>query len=122
MRYTSILPVVLALLVLFGVTTGTTEGQEGTSGDYCSYSPDRPLGWYFSPACEQHDGCIDALAAGVTLEERLRCDEEFRVDLHLATRAGTPGVCGDNLVCRLVADIYYIVVRFLTVQSYTSRA
>lgn len=118
MRYTSILPVVVALLVLLGVTGSPAGAQEGAPGDFCSYSPDRPLRWHFSPACEQHDGCLDALPTSVTLEDRLRCDDEFQGHLYVTTRDGTPGVCADNAVCRFIADIYYLVVRFLTVQNY----
>jgi hypothetical protein len=118
MRRTTSLILIATVLAVLGVTlqggASRSEGADGEPGDTCSQAPDRPLGWQFQDACGAHDGCIDALGLDVTVESRLQCDVEFLDDLMDAPHTVAVSTCGDNLVCRSLAQTYYLVVRFVT--------
>lgn len=75
------------------------------SSDACSWSPDAPLGYDFTPSCHRHDfGYRNyKLQSRFTEANRLRIDNRFRDDMYTT--------CGSNALCRGVANIYYSAVR-----------
>lgn len=85
-------------------TTPYADQLDWTS-DACSYSPDAPFGYAFTPACERHDfGYRNTKAQGrFTADQRLAIDRNFRTDLY--------EVCGASSGCRATADTYYHAVR-----------
>jgi len=109
--------VLLAVTLISGARPASeAHAADGDPGDYCSQSPDYPLGWNFNEACRGHDECIDDLrAAGDrSIPARLECDDVFLDDLLASPHAVAVGACSQHLVCRVVAQIYYYVVRFVT--------
>ncbi|KAF2092890.1 hypothetical protein NA57DRAFT_61994 [Rhizodiscina lignyota] len=80
------------------------------SSDNCSDSPDNPLGFPFSPACQRHDfGYRNYKAEGrFTEDNRKRIDDNFKSDLD--------GICSqysglEKDTCDGLADVYYEAVR-----------
>ncbi|GAA4435374.1 phospholipase [Actinokineospora soli] len=75
------------------------------SSDACSYSPDNPFGYNFTPACHRHDfGYRNYKRQGrFTETTRLRIDNQFKTDMYT--------VCGSSWTCRRTADVYYSAVR-----------
>jgi hypothetical protein len=75
------------------------------SSDACSYSPDRPLGYDFVPACNRHDFGYRNYKKQGRFDEasRKRIDDLFYADMK--------GVCAGALVCDGVAWTYYEAVR-----------
>ncbi|MCK9494138.1 MAG: phospholipase [Dehalococcoidia bacterium] len=127
MRRSSILPLLLCALVVFGGTvfggtvvtgTSTASAAEGDPRDFCSYSPDYPFGWSFNEACEGHDTCIVDLPDAASLLERLACDDGFFADLLDSSHLGVDRVCEDSPVCSFLARMYYRVVRYVTLLTW----
>ncbi|PRX98788.1 phospholipase [Allonocardiopsis opalescens] len=75
------------------------------SSDACSWSPDEPLGYDFTPSCYRHDfGYRNYRAQGrFTESARLAIDNNFRDDMY--------DECAGNSTCRGVANVYYWAVR-----------
>ncbi|RJQ82925.1 phospholipase [Pseudonocardiaceae bacterium YIM PH 21723] len=75
------------------------------SSDGCSWSPDKPLGWNFLPACHRHDFGYRNYKKQNRFghDTRLRIDDNLKRDLY--------GICGSNPACRKTADLYYAAVR-----------
>ncbi|MFJ9340799.1 phospholipase [Streptomyces sp. NPDC101733] len=83
------------------------------STDYCTSSPDNPLGFPFRMACARHDfGYRNHRAAGAFAEAKPRLDEAFHADLRrvCATYAGL-----QRTSCEATAWTYYQAVRTLGV-------
>ena len=120
MRRHSSVVLLIAVLGVLAVTLGGSEAAsaqtEGAPHDYCTQSPDRPLGWLFGDACRGHDECLDALGALPDRLERLACDDEFLFDLLDAPHEDGERVCGKSPVCQLLARVYHYVVRLVTVR------
>ncbi|KAK3403029.1 prokaryotic phospholipase A2-domain-containing protein [Sordaria brevicollis] len=78
------------------------------SSDGCSYSPDNPLGFPFTPACDRHDfGYRNYKAQSrFTDANRLNIDANFKDDLYYQC-----DVNGHGSVCRGLANVYYSAVR-----------
>ena len=119
MRRLTILAALLTLLGGFGVAAPppSADAREGGPGDYCTQAPDYPLGWQFNDACRGHDECLDALPRAASLADRLDCDEAFLHDLLEAPHVVAPLACEEHLFCRVMAAVYYRVVRTATVLS-----
>src|SRR5690606_21961850 len=108
-----------ALVVVGGTAAPSSAvAAEGDPDDFCSYSPDYPFGWSFNEACEGHDTCIAGLPAGITLLERLACDDTFFDDLLESSHHGLEGACAQRRVGSLLADPYHSVVRFATLLTW----
>ncbi len=77
--------------------------KETTNG--CSRSPDKPLGYPFGWACDEHDRCYATLG-----KTRAQCDLEFLADMVqiCLTTAKTPL---QRTACLEAAAIYYAAVR-----------
>ncbi|MCR3718536.1 MULTISPECIES: phospholipase [Prauserella salsuginis group] len=75
------------------------------SSDACSWSPDRPLGYDFTPACHRHDfGYRNYKRQGrFTEAARLRIDDNFYTDMRHQ--------CGSASACNAAAWTYYQAVR-----------
>jgi hypothetical protein len=73
--------------------------------DGCSFSPDKPLGYNFLPACYRHDFGYGNYKKQVRFTEpnRKRIDDQFRADLYV--------ICNGRLLCKRAADTYYFAVR-----------
>ncbi|MCK9487124.1 MAG: phospholipase [Dehalococcoidia bacterium] len=115
----ALLLAVLAVLAVFAVTAGAPSGvsaQEGHPDDYCTQSPDRPLGWLFTDACRGHDECLEALGPVAEVVERLACDDAFLEALLDAPSALHDGVCSRSPMCQVIARIYHFVVRLVTLE------
>lgn len=110
----ALLSAVLGMVVVTAVPSGAT-AAEGDPDDYCSHSPDRPLGWLFSEACRGHDECLAALI-NPDRDSRLACDDSFLDELLEAPNAFTGRACGESPLCRLIANVYHFVVRFVSLQ------
>ncbi|GMU40847.1 MAG: hypothetical protein AMXMBFR23_17130 [Chloroflexota bacterium] len=80
--------------------------------DYCTASPDVPLGWWFNDACRGHDECLAPLAGMPDAEGRARCDRGFFSDLLAAPHVLSGGECRRDGACARIAYIYFAVVRF----------
>lgn len=111
--------------------------------DSCSSSPDNPLGFPFTPACQRHDfGYRNYKAQNrFTSANRERIDKNFRAEyvpllversrpsasaIHRARTRLTANpslyfICSsegrDEEVCRLTADVYYLAVRIFGRES-----
>lgn len=118
MRRLSSVALLVAVLGVLAVTPNPsrTSAQEGHPDDYCTQSPDRPLGWLFTDACRGHDECLSPLA-GAPVPDRLACDDAFLEDLLEAPSALHEGVCSRSPMCQIIARIYHFVVRLVTLQS-----
>jgi len=116
MRRSSILVLAVCALVIAGGTAipVPADAAEGDPDDWCSYSPDYPFGWSFNEACEGHDTCLDDLPMPASLLDRLGCDDEFLEQLLESTHLSIGAVCAESAICRLLATIYYRVVRYVT--------
>ena len=75
------------------------------ASDGCSHAPQKPLGHDFTHACQRHDFGYRNYKKQhrFTEKNRLKIDNKFRSDMYT--------VCGRNLQCRAVADVYYLAVR-----------
>ncbi|KAL2127085.1 hypothetical protein VTI74DRAFT_11364 [Chaetomium olivicolor] len=76
--------------------------------DGCSYSPDNPFGFPFTPACHRHDfGYRNYKAQNrFTDAGKLRIDNNFKNDLYYqCISVSAKGVC------EALADVYYAAVR-----------
>ncbi|MCE7007555.1 phospholipase [Kibdelosporangium philippinense] len=75
------------------------------SSDACSWSPDKPLGFDFVPACHRHDfGYRNNKRQGRwNADKKLRVDDKFKADMY--------GICGGNVICKGTANLYYSAVR-----------
>lgn len=75
------------------------------STDYCSSSPDNPLGFNFTLSCYRHDfGYRNYKKQGRFNETtRLTIDNRFKSDLYT--------ICNGNWACNRTADVYYAAVR-----------
>lgn len=82
-------------------------GQLDWSSDACSWSPDKPIGFNFTPGCYRHDfGYRNYKRQGRFNETtRASIDSNFYNDLL--------GICNGNVACDGVAWIYYKAVRKL---------
>ncbi len=119
MRRLSILALLVCALAVFGGTPpSVASADEGDPGDFCSYSPDYPFGWSFNEACRGHDTCIAGLPTGVTLLDRLGCDDSLLDDLLAAPHLSLQAACEDSAICSLLARVYYRVVRYVTLVSW----
>lgn len=80
-------------------------GQLDWSSDACSWSPDKPLGFDFKPACHRHDfGYRNNKRQGRwNADKKLRVDNKFKSDMY--------AICGSNVVCKGTANVYYAAVR-----------
>lgn len=122
MRRSSILALLLCAIVVGGGTssgalTGSASAAEGDPDDYCSYSPDFPFGWSFNDACRGHDECLIDLPDAAPLPDRLDCDDTF-LDLLLdSPHVSLEGVCEESRLCNFLANLYYRVVRTVTLLS-----
>ncbi|EAA31647.1 hypothetical protein GE21DRAFT_7879 [Neurospora crassa] len=78
------------------------------SSDSCSYSPDNPLGFPFSPACNRHDfGYRNYKAQSrFTDNNKLKIDGNFKTDLYY--QCDTHGY---GSTCHALANVYYAAVR-----------
>ncbi|GAA4974706.1 phospholipase [Actinoplanes utahensis] len=79
------------------------------STDYCSTSPDKPLGFDFKLSCHRHDfGYRNFKALGIFDANKDRIDNAFLADL----RAVCDGYSGlQRSTCRGLANTYYEAVR-----------
>ncbi len=117
MRRISSVALLLAILAALAVTpSSTVQAGEGDPGDYCTQSPDRPLGWLFSDACRGHDECLAALDVPVERAERLACDDSFLELLLDARKADGDAICGRSPLCQVLARVYHYVVRMVTLE------
>jgi hypothetical protein len=88
-------------------------GKVVATGDGCTDSPDGNGLADFDAACAAHDACY---STGST-ESRLRCDDQFKDDLHAACGAAYPlDIEEPNFrrlaaACHQTAGIYYGAVR-----------
>jgi len=75
------------------------------ASDACSWSPDKPLGFDFKPACHRHDfGYRNNKKQGRwNADKKLRIDNAFKADMY--------SICGGNIICKGTANIYYAAVR-----------
>ena len=75
------------------------------SSDACSWSPDKPVGFNFKPACHRHDFGYRNYKkqSRWNADAKLRVDNNFKNDLY--------GICGSNWPCKRIADLYYAAVR-----------
>ncbi len=75
------------------------------SSDACSWSPDKPLGFNFVPACHRHDfGYRNNKKQGRwNADKKLRIDNKFKADMY--------SICGGNFICKGTAELYYAAVR-----------
>ncbi|MQA07197.1 MAG: phospholipase [Pseudonocardiaceae bacterium] len=75
------------------------------ASDACSWSPDEPLGFDFTPACYRHDfGYRNYKRQGRFNEDtRLTIDDNFYADLKV--------ICAGNYTCNGTAWTYYRAVR-----------
>lgn len=75
------------------------------SSDVCSWSPDEPLGYDFTPACHRHDfGYRNYKDQGrFTEPNRKAIDDNFYSDMKV--------LCGGNWDCNGAAWTYYQAVR-----------
>lgn len=114
---------ILALLVLVLAGAGGTlpagessraRAAEGDPDDFCSHSPDFPFGWSFNEACRGHDECLLDLPDTALLPDRLGCDDSFFDDLLESTHLRIEGACAESRICRVLASLYYQVVRFVS--------
>ncbi|GAA2835216.1 MULTISPECIES: phospholipase [Crossiella] len=80
-------------------------GQLDWSSDACSWSPDKPVGFNFTPACHRHDfGYRNFKKQGRwNADAKARVDNKFKSDLY--------GICKGNWACNRIADLYYAAVR-----------
>jgi RHS repeat-associated protein len=78
------------------------------TGLQCTMSPDRPFGFDFSTACQNHDSCYGTCGAS-----KQQCDATFLQDMYAA--------CGDNRFCRTLANTYFGAVKRAG-QSFFDRA
>lgn len=122
MRRSSILALLLCALAVFGGTstgalTGGVSAAEGDPDDYCSFSPDYPFGWSFNDACRGHDECLIDLPDTALLPDRLNCDDTFLDLLLESPHVSLDGVCAESRFCSFLANLYYRVVRVVTLLS-----
>jgi hypothetical protein len=75
------------------------------SSDACSWSPDKPLGYNFTPACHRHDfGYRNYKRQGRFNETtRAAIDSNFKSDMYT--------LCDGAWACNRAADVYYAAVR-----------
>ncbi|GAB3585827.1 phospholipase [Amycolatopsis endophytica] len=75
------------------------------SSDTCSWSPDKPFGFDFAPACHRHDfGYRNYKKQDrFTSTSRKKIDDNFYTDLK--------NICGSNVACKGTAWTYYQAVR-----------
>jgi hypothetical protein len=75
------------------------------SSDACSWSPDKPFGFDFTPACHRHDfGYRNNKRQGRwNAGKKLRVDDKFKADMY--------SICGGNIACKGTANVYYSAVR-----------
>jgi hypothetical protein len=79
------------------------------STDYCSSSPDNPLGFPFSMSCARHDfGYRNYKAAGTFSANKSRLDSAFHEDLKRVCAAYSGGT---KTSCTSTAWTYYQAVR-----------
>ncbi|KOV84300.1 phospholipase [Nocardia sp. NRRL S-836] len=80
-------------------------GELDWSSDGCSYSPDKPFGFKFLPACHRHDFGYRNFKrqSRFSEENRLRIDNRFKSDMY--------GICAGSWSCNRTADVYYAAVR-----------
>lgn len=81
--------------------------------DNCSWSPDRPDGYNFIPACQRHDfGYRNTKAQKrFTKAMKKKVDDNFKKDLYNYCN-GFSGIWSYNgVICRRYADIYVAFVR-----------
>ncbi|GGK03533.1 hypothetical protein GCM10010123_36800 [Pilimelia anulata] len=80
-------------------------GELDWASDGCSWSPDRPAGHDFLPGCHRHDFGYRNHKRQHRFDKnsRLRIDNQLKKDLY--------GICGKDVACRRVADLYYAAVR-----------
>jgi hypothetical protein len=80
-------------------------GQLDWSSDACSWSPDQPLGYNFTPACHRHDFGYRNYKKQSRFSEanRKRIDDNFKSDMYR--------ICDGSWVCNRAADAYYTAVR-----------
>lgn len=99
---------------LFGVSLSEFESiRAGTpypdqldwSSDNCSWSPDKPIGFDFSPGCHRHDfGYRNYKDQGrFTDAAKKSIDDNFYADLR--------GICDGNAACNGTAWVYYQAVQ-----------
>jgi hypothetical protein len=99
---------------LFGVSLSQFESiRAGTpyadqldwSSDACSWSPDKPIGFDFTPGCHRHDfGYRNYKRQGRFTDATKRSiDDHFYSDLR--------GICNGNAACDGTAWIYYKAVQ-----------
>ncbi|WP_158887338.1 phospholipase [Amycolatopsis anabasis] len=75
------------------------------SSDACSWSPDKPIGFDFTPGCHRHDfGYRNYKKQGRFNDaNKKRIDDNFYADLK--------GICKGNSACNGTAWVYYQAVR-----------
>ncbi len=78
--------------------------------DYCSYSPDKPLGFNFKPACQRHDFNYRNFKATVMFnhDSRLIIDNQLLADMDRICRGYA---WWQRPACYGTADTYYGAVR-----------
>ncbi|GAA3492438.1 phospholipase [Streptomyces cremeus] len=78
------------------------------STDYCTTSPDNPLGFPFSASCARHDfGYRNYTAAGTFRSNKARLDDAFLADLKRVCAAYSGA---KKVSCHTTARIYYQAV------------
>ncbi|MFC7306125.1 phospholipase [Streptomyces monticola] len=83
------------------------------STDYCSKSPDKPLGFNFKNVCAHHDfgyrnyKKLNAFSKAT----RLRVDKTFLDDMQKVCRTERGHTAGQRKRCLVVARVYYEAVR-----------
>lgn len=115
MRRSPSLLAALALLVsgaLAAPPAAAAQALRTPETDYCTASPDVPLGWWFNDACRAHDECLAPLAGVADPEGRATCDRTFFADLLAAPHILSGGECRRDGACSRIAYIYFAVVRF----------
>jgi hypothetical protein len=77
------------------------------SSDACSWAPDKPIGFDFTPGCHRHDFGYRNYKkqSRFTDANKKRIDDNFYTDLK--------GICHGNVACDGTAWIYYQAVRNL---------
>ncbi len=107
-----IVPLLLVSNVLVDAAPAGAQALRTPDVDYCTASPDVPLGWWFNDACRGHDECLAPLAGVADADGRARCDRTFFSDLLAAPHILNGGECRRDAACSRIAFIYFAVVRF----------
>ncbi|VUC20460.1 unnamed protein product [Clonostachys rosea] len=78
------------------------------TSDGCTSSPDNPLGFPFTPACNRHDFGYNNYRAQsrLTVSTKKKIDDNFKTDLYYQCSSVSL-----RWLCEALADVYYAFVR-----------